>query len=66
MLIFDTPNQEKVAEYEVQLVDLDSEHLGMREQKYSYLVKMPSGESAHICWDADLIGDALLSCAKVG
>lgn len=66
MLIFDIPNQEKVAEYEVQLVDVDSEHLGMREQKHSYLVKMPSGESAHICWDTDLIGDALLSCAKVG
>lgn len=65
MLIFDTPNQAKVAEYEVQLMDLDVEHLGMRE-KYSCLVKMPSGESAHICWDADLIGDALISCAKFG
>ena len=66
MLIFDTPNQEKVTEYEVQLMDLDGEHLGMREQEYSCLVKMPSGESAQICLDADLIGHAFKACAKVG
>lgn len=66
MLISDTPNQEKVVEYEVKLMDLDVEHLGMREQKYSCLVKMPSDEYAQIYWDSDLIGDGLISCAKVG
>lgn len=66
MLVFDTPKQEKAAEYEVELMDLDAEHLEMRGQKYSGLVKMPSGESAPICWDFNLTGDALIACAKVG
>lgn len=48
MLIFDTPNQEKVADYEMRLLDLDFEHLGNPVQEYSCLLSMPSGESAHI------------------
>lgn len=49
MLIFDTPNQIKVAGYEMKLMNLDVEHLGIPEQEYSCLVKMPAGESAHMC-----------------
>lgn len=66
MLVFETPNQEKAAEYEVELMDLDAEHLEKEGQKYSCLVKMPSGESARICWDFNLTGDALIACAKIG
>lgn len=66
MLVFETPNQEKASEYEVELMDLDAEHLETRGQKYSCLVKMPSRESARICWDFNHTGDALISGAKLG
>uniref|UniRef100_A0A4X2MBR6 DNA sliding clamp PCNA n=1 Tax=Vombatus ursinus TaxID=29139 RepID=A0A4X2MBR6_VOMUR len=66
-LIFEAPNQEKVSDYEMKLMDLDVEQLGIPEQEYSYVVKMPSGEFARICRDLSHIGDAVvISCAKDG
>ncbi|KAB0365056.1 hypothetical protein FD754_009212, partial [Muntiacus muntjak] len=62
-----TPNQEKVSDYEVKLMDLDVEQFGIPEQEYSCVVKMPSGEFACICRDLSHIGDAVvISCAKDG
>ncbi|KAJ8400113.1 hypothetical protein AAFF_G00401520 [Aldrovandia affinis] len=66
-LIFETPNQEKVSDYEMKLMDLDVEQLGIPDQEYSCVVKMPSGEFARICRDLSQIGDAvMISCAKDG
>uniref|UniRef100_A0A8C9WPB0 DNA sliding clamp PCNA n=1 Tax=Scleropages formosus TaxID=113540 RepID=A0A8C9WPB0_SCLFO len=66
-LVFETPNQEKVSDYEMKLMDLDVEQLGIPEQEYSCVVKMPSGEFARICRDLSQIGDAvMISCAKDG
>lgn len=66
-LVFEALNIEKVADYEMKLVDLDVEQLGIPEQEYSCIVKMPSGKFARICWDLSNIGDAVvISCEKVG
>ncbi|KAL6085255.1 hypothetical protein STEG23_001756 [Scotinomys teguina] len=66
-LVFEAPNQEKVSDYEMKLMDLDVEQLGIPEQEYSCVVKMPSGEFARICRDLSHIGDAVvISCAKDG
>ncbi|KAK6306224.1 hypothetical protein J4Q44_G00231490 [Coregonus suidteri] len=67
-LVFETLNQEKVSDYEMKLMDLDVEtQLGIPEQEYSCVVKMPSGEFARICRDLSQIGDAvMISCAKDG
>ncbi|XP_035291624.1 proliferating cell nuclear antigen [Anguilla anguilla] len=66
-LVFETQNQEKVSDYEMKLMDLDVEQLGIPEQEYSCVVKMPSGEFARICRDLSQIGDAvMISCAKDG
>ncbi|XP_020635824.1 proliferating cell nuclear antigen isoform X2 [Pogona vitticeps] len=67
VLVFETPNQEKVSDYEMKLMDLDVEQLGIPEQEYSCVVKMPSGEFARICRDLSHIGDAVvISCTKDG
>ncbi|NWI99549.1 PCNA protein, partial [Crypturellus undulatus] len=66
-LVFEAPNQEKVSDYEMKLMDLDVEQLGIPEQEYSCVVKMPSAEFARICRDLSHIGDAVvISCAKDG
>ncbi|KAM7111751.1 LOW QUALITY PROTEIN: proliferating cell nuclear antigen-like [Molossus nigricans] len=66
-LVIEAPNQEKVSDYEMKLMDLDVEQLGIPEQEYSCVVKMPSGEFARICRDLGHIGDAVvISCAKDG
>ena len=42
--MFENPNQEKVSDYEMKLMNLDQEHLGIPETDYSAVIKMPSGE----------------------
>lgn len=65
--VFESPNQEKVSDYEMKLVDLDTEHLGIPETEYSAVVKLPSGEFQRICRDLSQIGDSVvISCTKEG
>jgi proliferating cell nuclear antigen len=42
--MFESPNQEKVSDYEMKLMNLDQEHLGIPETDYSAVIKMPSAE----------------------
>ncbi|KAG3268665.1 hypothetical protein H1C71_021666 [Ictidomys tridecemlineatus] len=63
-LVFEAPNQEKVSDYEMKLM---LNNFGIPEQEYSCVVKMPSGEFAHICRDLSHTGDAVvISYAKDG
>jgi len=61
-LVFESPNQEKVSDYELKLMDIDSEHLGIPETEYSCVVKMPSGEFQRICRDLSQLGDSVIIC----
>ncbi|XP_046860580.1 proliferating cell nuclear antigen-like [Xenia sp. Carnegie-2017] len=66
-LIFETPNQEKVSEYSLLLMNIDSEHLGIPETDYSATIKMPSSELQRICRDLSQIGDSIgIACTKEG
>ncbi|GAB6028460.1 hypothetical protein CHUAL_002620 [Chamberlinius hualienensis] len=66
-LMFESPNQEKVADYEMKLMNLDTEHLGIPETDYSCVVRMPSAEFQRICRDLSQIGDSVvISCTKEG
>jgi proliferating cell nuclear antigen len=42
--MFESPNQEKVSDYEMKLMNLDQEHLGIPDTDYSAVIKMPSAE----------------------
>ena len=42
--MFENPNQEKVSDYEMKLMNLDHEHLGIPETDYLAVIKMPSAE----------------------
>ncbi|XP_032805831.1 proliferating cell nuclear antigen [Petromyzon marinus] len=61
-LVFEAQNHEKVSDYEMKLMDLDVEQLGIPEQDYSAVVKMPSGEFSRICRDLSQIGDSVVIC----
>nr|KAF6330676.1 proliferating cell nuclear antigen [Myotis myotis] len=63
-LVFEAPNQEKVSDYEMKLMDLDVEQLGIPEQEYSCVVKMPSGEFARICRDLSHIGNGNIKLSQ--
>ncbi|KAL2644292.1 hypothetical protein R1flu_011879 [Riccia fluitans] len=65
--IFESPNQDKISDFEMKLMDIDSEHLGIPETEYHAIVKMPSQEFARICRDLSTIGDTVvISVTKEG
>lgn len=47
-----------MSDYELKLLDIDSEHLGIPETNYDAIVKMPSSEFQRICRDLAIIGDS--------
>jgi len=60
--VFESPSSEKVSDYEIRLLDIDSEHLGIPETEYSCVVKMPSAEFQRICRDLSQIGESVVIC----
>ncbi|KAH9609756.1 hypothetical protein KSS87_012746 [Heliosperma pusillum] len=65
--MFESPNQDKISDFEMKLMDIDSEHLGIPEEEYHAIVRMPSAEFARICRDLSSIGDTVvISVAKEG
>ena len=64
--MFESPNQEKVSDYEMKLMNLDQEHLGILETDYTCIIKMPSGEFQRIVRDLSQLGESVvISCTKV-
>jgi len=65
--LFESPNGEKVSTYEMKLMNLDQDHLGIPETEYCCVIKMPSGEFARICRDLSTFGESIvISCTKEG
>lgn len=60
--MFESPNGEKVSDYEMKLMDLDSEHLGIPETDYNCVIKMPAAEFQRICRDLSQIGESVVIC----
>jgi len=60
--MFESPNGEKVSDYEMKLMDLDSEHLGIPETDYSCVIKLPAAEFQRICRDLSQIGESVIIC----
>ena len=58
---------DRVSEYEMKLMEIDSEHLGIPDSEYDVTVKLPSGEFQRICRDLSSIGDSVvISATKEG
>jgi len=65
--MFESPNQEKVSDYEMKLMNLDQEHLGIPETDYAAVIKMPSGEFQRVVRDLSQFGESVvISCTKEG
>ena len=64
-LMFESAKGEKVSNYEMKLMDLDCEQLGIPDQEYSCTIKLPSHEFARICRDLSQIGECVvITCTK--
>ena len=51
--------KERVAEYEMKLMNIDAEQLGVPEQNYDGSIEMSSAEFLRICRDLTVIGENL-------
>lgn len=58
-LIFQGKREEKVSEFNLNLMTLDSEHLGIPDQEYGAVVGMSSAEFSRICRELTQITDTL-------
>ena len=48
-LIFEGKSEEKVSEFSLSLLTIDSEHLGIPDQEYNATIAMSSSEFSRIC-----------------
>jgi len=65
--IFEKPDQERVSNFEMKLMDLDTEHLGIPDQDYDATISLPSSELQRICRDLSQFGDTVtIACTKDG
>mmetsp|Transcript_6218 Transcript_6218/g.10716 ORF Transcript_6218/g.10716 Transcript_6218/m.10716 type:complete len:266 (-) Transcript_6218:701-1498(-) len=65
--MFESPNQDKISDFELKLMDIDSEHLGIPETEYTAVVRMPSSEFQRVVRDLSAFGDsAVISVNKEG
>ncbi|EDQ88615.1 uncharacterized protein MONBRDRAFT_37444 [Monosiga brevicollis MX1] len=57
VFVFESEGRDKTSKYEMKLMDIDSEHLGIPEQEYSATVQMSSKEFSRIVRDLSTIGE---------
>jgi len=65
--IYERPNHERVSKFEMKVMDIDSEHLGIPTQEYDAVIELPSAEFSRICRDLSQFGDTVtIACTKDG
>lgn len=67
-MIFESPKADRVSDFELKLLDLDSERMGIPKVEYQAVVNMPSTEFQRICRDLTILTSdvVLITCTKGG
>lgn len=66
-MIFETEKQDRVSDFDLKLMSIESEHLGIPEQDYAADTLMPASEYQRIVRDLASIGDTvMISATKEG
>jgi proliferating cell nuclear antigen len=55
---FESPSQDRVSEFELKLMDIESEHLGIPDTEYKCNVRLPASEFQRIIRDLGVLGDS--------
>ncbi len=56
-MVFESPNQDRVSDFEFKLMAIETEHLGIPDTEYKCSVRMPSAEFQRIIRDIAVFGD---------
>lgn len=57
-LVFESSDNDRISEYDLKLMDIDQEHLGIPDTEYGATVAMPSAEFRRICTDLMAMSDS--------
>jgi proliferating cell nuclear antigen len=57
-LVFESSEKDRIAEYDIKLMDIDQDHLGIPETEYAASITMPSTEFQRICKDLKEISES--------
>lgn len=61
-LIFESSENDRISEYDLKLMDIDQEHLGIPDTEYASTVAMPAAEFRRICTDLAAMSESGTSC----
>jgi proliferating cell nuclear antigen len=65
--MFESPSQDRISDFELKLMSIDSEHLGIPDTDYTATIKMPASEFQRITRDLQIVGDTVkISVSKDG
>lgn len=67
-MVFESPKGDRVSDFELKLLEIESERMGIPKTEYQAVVKMPSAEFQRICRDLTILTSdvVLISCTKGG
>ena len=57
--MFENTAQDKVSDFEMKLMEIDADHLGIPDTEYKCNIKMPANEFQKICRDLSILGDTV-------
>jgi len=58
-LVFEDAKTDRMSEYDIKLMDIDQEHLGIPDTEYAATVAMPSSEFQRICRDLSALSESV-------
>lgn len=59
-LLFESKKGDRTSEYDLKLMDIDSEHMGIPDTPYDSVVKMSSTEFQRICRDLSVLSESII------
>ncbi|KAF2009858.1 proliferating cell nuclear antigen [Aaosphaeria arxii CBS 175.79] len=66
-LVFESKDVDRISEYDIKLMDIDQEHLGIPETEYAATISLPSAEFQRICRDLSALSESVsIECTKEG
>ena len=57
-LVFENTENDRISEYDIKLMDIDQEHLGIPETEYSASITLPAAEFQRICRDLSQLSES--------
>jgi len=57
--LFESPKHDKISDFDLKLMEIESDALGIPETEYKAVVNMPSTELQRICRDLSVLGDTV-------